>query len=114
MTLLSGYQNPFRGELRQKALDMGARYRGDWDDTCTHLICAFVNTPKFNQVKAKSGKIVKKEWVEKSHSDRIRYPWRRFCLDKQDQGNHFLLFNRKVCLSGCTTLPEAKQLCLNI
>ena len=51
------------------------------------MICAFVNTPKFNQVKAKSGKIVKKEWVEKSHSDRIRYPWRRYCLDKQDQGN---------------------------
>merc|ERR1712129_676593 len=53
---ISGYQNPFRGELRQKAHDMGARYRGDWDNSCTHLICAFVNTPKFNQVKGR-GKI---------------------------------------------------------
>merc|ERR1711881_122815 len=84
---ISGYQNPFRAELRQKALDMGARYRGDWDNSCTHLICAFVNTPKFNQVKSKSGKIVKKEWIEQSYADRKRYPWRRFCLDKNDKGH---------------------------
>merc|ERR1712083_468564 len=83
---ISGYQNPFRGELRQKALDMGARYRGDWDDSCTHLICAFVNTPKFNQVKGR-GKIVKKDWIEKSYSDRKRYPWRRYFLDNQDKGD---------------------------
>ena len=55
---ISGFQNPLRGEIRQKAIDMGARYRGDWDSTCTHLVCAFVNTPKFNQVKGK-GKIIK-------------------------------------------------------
>jgi len=83
---ISGYQNPFRGELRQKAHDMGARYRGDWDNSCTHLICAFVNTPKFNQVKGR-GKIVKKDWIEKSYSDRKRYPWRRYCLDNQDKGD---------------------------
>ena len=64
---------------------MGARYRGDWDNSCTHLICAFVNTPKFNQVKGR-GKIVKKDWIEKSYSDRKRYPWRRYCLDNQDKG----------------------------
>ena len=87
---ISGFQNPFRGEIRQKALDMGAKYRGDWDNSCTHLICAFVNTPKFNQVKSKSGKIVKKEWVEQSYADRKRYPWRRFCLDKNDKGINYL------------------------
>ena len=27
------------------------------------------------------GKIVKKEWVERCHSERKRLPWRRFCLD---------------------------------
>ena len=47
---LSGFKNPLRGQIRQKATDMGARYRGDWDTSCTHLVCAFTNTPKFNQV----------------------------------------------------------------
>lgn len=81
---ISGFQNPSRGEIRQKALDMGARYHGDWSSTCTHLVCAFTNTPKFNQVKGK-GKIVKKEWIELCHSQRKRLPWRRFCLDKDDK-----------------------------
>ena len=36
--VLSGYQNPERGILRQKALDMGARYKADWNNTCTHLM----------------------------------------------------------------------------
>lgn len=34
----SGYVNPERGALRQKALDMGAKYKGDWDSRCTHLM----------------------------------------------------------------------------
>lgn len=34
----SGYQNPERGTLRQKALDMGAKYKPDWDSRCTHLM----------------------------------------------------------------------------
>ena len=81
---ISGFQNPLRGEIRQKALDMGAKYHGDWNSSCTHLVCAFTNTPKFNQVKGK-GKIVKKEWIEECHSQRKRLPWRRFCLDKADK-----------------------------
>lgn len=36
--VISGYVNPERGTLRQKALDMGARYKGDWDNSCTHLM----------------------------------------------------------------------------
>eukprot|EP00095_Tigriopus_kingsejongensis_P001221 snap_masked-scaffold1412_size42778-processed-gene-0.4 protein:Tk01221 transcript:snap_masked-scaffold1412_size42778-processed-gene-0.4-mRNA-1 annotation:"dna repair protein xrcc1" len=82
---ISGYQNPLRGELRQKALTMGANYRSDWSSDCSHLICAFANTPKFNQVRGK-GKIVKKDWVLDCHADRKRYPWRRFCLDPRDKG----------------------------
>lgn len=35
---ISGYQNPYRAELRSKALKMGAKYRADWDDLCTHLM----------------------------------------------------------------------------
>lgn len=34
----SGYVNPERGNLRQKATDMGAKYRPDWDSSCTHLM----------------------------------------------------------------------------
>lgn len=80
---ISGFQNPLRGEIRQKAVDMGARYHGDWNSSCTHLVCAFTNTPKFNQVKGK-GRIVKKDWIEECHSERTRFPWRRFALDKAD------------------------------
>ena len=80
---ISGFQNPLRGEIRQKALDMGGRYHGDWNSSCTHLVCAFTNTPKFNQVKGK-GKIVKKDWIEECHLKRMRFPWRRYALEKAD------------------------------
>ncbi|CAF3330087.1 unnamed protein product [Rotaria sp. Silwood1] len=62
--VLSGFQNPLRSELRNKATAMGAIYNDDWDETCTHLICAFPNTPKYTQVK-KTGKgfIVNKQWI---------------------------------------------------
>lgn len=37
--VMSGYQNPERANLRQKAIDMGARYKADWEDSCcTHLM----------------------------------------------------------------------------
>ena len=85
--VISGYQNPLRSEIRQKALDMGAKYSADWDNTCTHLVCAFVNTPKFNQVRKQSrnAKIVKSNWIEICYKDKIRYPWRRHCLDPSDK-----------------------------
>ena len=85
--VISGYQNPLRSEIRQKALDMGAKYSADWDNTCTHLVCAFANTPKFNQVRKQSrnAKIVKSNWIEICYKDKIRYPWRRHCLDPSDK-----------------------------
>ncbi|CAF0756547.1 unnamed protein product [Adineta steineri] len=62
--VLSGFKNPLRTELRNKATKMGAIYNDDWDRTCTHLICAFSNTPKFAQVKQTGkGLIVNKEWI---------------------------------------------------
>lgn len=36
--VMSGYVNPERALLRQKAVDMGARYKQDWDRSCTHLV----------------------------------------------------------------------------
>uniref|UniRef100_A0A2C9V0M4 BRCT domain-containing protein n=1 Tax=Manihot esculenta TaxID=3983 RepID=A0A2C9V0M4_MANES len=42
---------------------MGAEYRPDWISECTLLVCAYSNTPKFRQVEADCGTIVKKEWI---------------------------------------------------
>jgi DNA-repair protein XRCC1 len=36
--VISGYENPTRGEIRRKALEMGAQYKRDWDSSCTHLV----------------------------------------------------------------------------
>ena len=36
--VLSGFKNPYRGELREKAMEMGAKYEADWNDSCTHLV----------------------------------------------------------------------------
>eukprot|EP00039_Didymoeca_costata_P003007 m.64481 g.64481 ORF g.64481 m.64481 type:complete len:1058 (-) comp11653_c1_seq1:47-3220(-) len=65
--VLSGFQNPYRDQIRKKALAMGASYEGQWKSNCTHLVCAFANTPKFKEVEAKGGCIVKKEWILDQH-----------------------------------------------
>uniref|UniRef100_A0A480JQU2 DNA repair protein XRCC1 n=1 Tax=Sus scrofa TaxID=9823 RepID=A0A480JQU2_PIG len=40
VVVLSGFQNPFRSELRDKALELGAKYRPDWTPDSTHLMWA--------------------------------------------------------------------------
>jgi len=35
---ISGYENPYRSNLRSKALEMGAIYKNNWNQTCTHLM----------------------------------------------------------------------------
>ncbi|XP_059817393.1 DNA repair protein XRCC1 isoform X5 [Hypanus sabinus] len=80
--VLSGFQNPFRSELRDKALEMGARYRSDWDPECTHLICAFANTPKYTQVKALGGTVVRKDWILDCYKRRRRLSHKRYLLDR--------------------------------
>ncbi|XP_078381815.1 DNA repair protein XRCC1-like [Oculina patagonica] len=77
--VMSGFVNPERGNLRDKALQMGAQYRQDWGKGCTHLICAFANTPKFNQVKGK-GKIVTKKWITDCFKKNKRLPTRNYHL----------------------------------
>uniref|UniRef100_A0AAV2MA88 BRCT domain-containing protein n=1 Tax=Knipowitschia caucasica TaxID=637954 RepID=A0AAV2MA88_KNICA len=79
--VLSGFQNPFRAELREKALDMGAKYRPDWTPDATHLICAFANTPKYSQVKAAGGIIVRKEWVMDCHKRKQNVSFKRYLMD---------------------------------
>ena len=36
--VLSGYQNPERSKITDKALEMGATYKPDWGKGCTHLM----------------------------------------------------------------------------
>lgn len=79
--VLSGFQNPFRAELREKALDMGAKYRPDWTPDATHLICAFANTPKYSQVKSAGGIIVRKEWVMDCHKRKQNISFKRYLMD---------------------------------
>jgi len=76
---LSGFQNPRRSDLRDMTLEMGAKYRSDWDSSCTHLICAFTNTPKYQSVSGK-GRIVSQDWVKECYRKKKLLPWRRFRL----------------------------------
>ncbi|KAF2301339.1 hypothetical protein GH714_022955 [Hevea brasiliensis] len=68
--VLSGFVNPERAALRSQALEMGAEYRPDWSSECTLLVCAYSNTPKFRQVEADCGTIVKKEWILDCYSQK--------------------------------------------
>ncbi|XP_015120208.1 DNA repair protein XRCC1 isoform X2 [Diachasma alloeum] len=84
---LSGYVNPQRDEIRRKALKMGARYVADPNVTsnkCSHLICAFRNTPKSQQLKGHS-KIVSHLFVEEAFDNKKRFPWRRYAMEKSER-----------------------------
>nr|CDS28240.1 DNA repair protein XRCC1 [Hymenolepis microstoma] len=73
----SGYKNPFRSELRDLCLKLGAKYRQDWTSDCTHLICAFPNTPKWNAVKGK-GVITSHHWIKECDRLQKRVSWRPY------------------------------------
>ncbi|KOC65518.1 DNA repair protein XRCC1 [Habropoda laboriosa] len=84
---LSGYVNPQRDEIRRKAFQMGAKYIADPNTTnkkCSHLICAFKNTPKYQQLKGHS-KIVSHTFIEDCFNEKTRFPWRRYALDNTDR-----------------------------
>ncbi|CAG2111492.1 unnamed protein product [Medioppia subpectinata] len=79
---LSGFVNPKRGDLRDKAIQMGAKYRPDWSQSCTHLICAFANTPKYNEVMSQNGRIVTDKWIEDTYRQKRLVYWRNYILGK--------------------------------
>ncbi|XP_012924093.1 DNA repair protein XRCC1 isoform X2 [Heterocephalus glaber] len=87
VVVLSGFQNPFRSDLRDKALELGAKYRPDWTPDSTHLICAFANTPKYSQVLGLGGRIVRKEWVLDCYRMRRRLPSRRYLMAGPDSSS---------------------------
>eukprot|EP01045_Picozoa_sp_COSAG04_P040081 COSAG04_NODE_11538_length_703_cov_1.581126_1_plen_113_part_10 len=79
--VISGIQNPRRGQLRAAAARLGASYSANWDDRTTHLVCAFAGTPKFNEVSAEGrGLIVKPEWLEECEKAGERLPEADFSL----------------------------------
>ncbi|XP_063364783.1 DNA repair protein XRCC1 [Cydia amplana] len=82
---LSGYENPRRARLRDAAVAMGARFERDWNPTCTHLICAFPNTPKLRTVRSSpSGAnciVVLGEWIEQCCEKRRLLPWQWFATE---------------------------------
>ncbi|UJR25435.1 hypothetical protein I4U23_006782 [Adineta vaga] len=87
--VLSGFQNPLRTELRTKASKMGATYNDDWDDTCTHLICAFPNTPKYTQVKQSSkGFVVSKQWILDCYKQNQYLSEKNYELKGSSNDNH--------------------------
>ncbi len=45
--VLSGFENPLRSELRDKAREMGASYSWNWTDECTHLMSVPPFQPTF-------------------------------------------------------------------
>eukprot|EP00960_Hanusia_phi_P012802 373718-Hanusia_phi.AAC.1 len=71
---ISGIENPHRAQLREQALALGAQYAPQWTTGCTHLICAFPNTPKYRQAKSDGGVVVKASWLEHCATDKRRLP----------------------------------------
>jgi len=76
---ISGYVNPQRGRIRDAALAMGARFDKDISNRTTHLVCAFANTPKYNQFIGR-GKIMKKEWIFLQYETKKKLPWKKYSL----------------------------------
>jgi len=80
--VISGIENPERGEIRNLALKMGAKYNPKWTNSSTHLICTVKGTPKYNEVKAQGrGKIVKPSWIYKCYEKKKRLLEERYDLD---------------------------------
>ncbi len=48
--VLSGIENPERGQVRQRIIDLGGEYSANWTSRSTHLISAFKKTPKVDQM----------------------------------------------------------------
>jgi DNA-repair protein XRCC1 len=85
---ISGMVNPARSNLREQAIEMGARYKPDWTSDCTLLVCAFPNTPKFKQVTADGGTIVSKDWIPECHRQRKLIDIDRYLLNEGRPWRH--------------------------
>ncbi|XP_051632683.1 DNA repair protein XRCC1-like [Manacus candei] len=79
--VLSGFQNPLRGQIRAAAVAMGAQYRPDWTPDSTHLVCAFPRTPKAARARQLGGVVVGPDWVWDCQREQRRLPCGPYLLD---------------------------------
>ena len=97
---ISGYVNPQRSRIRDAALAMGARFDKDISNRTTHLICAFANTPKYNQFIGR-GKIMKKEWIFLQYeTKKVHLRNSKFLKIKK---NVFIIFSVEIALEKILT-----------
>ncbi|KAM4876210.1 DNA repair protein XRCC1 [Sylvia borin] len=78
---LSGFENPLRGRLREAALGLGAQYRPDWGQDCTHLVCAFPRTPKAQRARLQGGVVIGPAWIWECQRLQRRLPCGPYLLD---------------------------------
>jgi len=82
--VISGIENPERGQIRNLATEMGAEYQSKWTNTSTHLICSIKGTPKYNEVKESGhGYIVRPSWVYNCYKKKKRLLERYYSLDSK-------------------------------
>ncbi|XP_027766422.1 DNA repair protein XRCC1-like, partial [Empidonax traillii] len=79
--VLSGFQNPLRGQIRAAAVALGAQYRPDWTPDSTHLVCAFPRTPKATQARQLGGVVVGPDWIWDCQREQRRLPCGPYLLD---------------------------------
>ncbi|EFA84971.1 BRCT domain-containing protein [Heterostelium album PN500] len=77
--VIGGIVNPRKGELRVKALEMGADYKPDWCKGATHLISPYIGTPKAD---ACDGSIVAPEWIDECYKQKTRLAIKSFAVTK--------------------------------
>ncbi|EKX54001.1 XRCC1 in base excision repair [Guillardia theta CCMP2712] len=75
---ISGIENPSRAQLREQALSLGARYAPQWLSGCTHLICAFPNTPKYREAKKDGGVVVEASWLNDCAREQRKLPTSKY------------------------------------
>ncbi len=86
VAVISGITNPERGHLREKLIQMGADYRDEWSDGCTHVVTAYARTPKVAQALRSGGVAVMKDWVLQSFRKQTRLNEAEFA--PQDDKQH--------------------------
>lgn len=75
---------------------MGSKYRPDWDKSCTHLICAFANTAKYNQALDDGGIIVTKDWIVACHEKKKRLREEDFVLQQNARNTSNIMKTRSA------------------